>query len=188
MMSLTIPMTRAQAFAAGAALVILVGCSKQAPEPEKGGVVARVNNVSLSEHEFKRLLQERSTTGESPANPEAVLQEWVDREVLVQNALKAGIKEDPKVQEQIRDLLIAEYKQRQLVPQFEAVTVTEEEVKTTYEEEKNQHITPERVRLARVQASAHWPPPSLRTRRPATGAATSAGWSGSVFPRGWIRL
>lgn len=139
-------MTRALAFAAGAGLMVLAGCSKQAPE--KGLVLAQVGDVSLSDEDFKKLLQERSGPNETPADPEEVLQEWVDREVLVQNAVKAGVKEDPKVQELIRDLLIAEYKQRQLVPKLEAVEVTDEEVGAAYEEEKNQLITPERVRLA----------------------------------------
>ncbi|MEN3941667.1 peptidyl-prolyl cis-trans isomerase [Prosthecobacter sp. SYSU 5D2] len=141
-------MTRVLAFAAGAGLVVLTGCSRQAHE--EGAVLARVGDVSLSDGDFKQLLQlqERIRPNETEADPKAVLQEWVDREVLVQNAVKAGVREDPKVQEMIRDLLIAEYKQRQLVPELEAVTVTEEEIKAAYEEQQNQFIMPERVRLA----------------------------------------
>lgn len=139
-------MTQALVLAAGVGLMVLAGCSRQAPET--GTVLARVGVVALSGQDFDRLLKERASPDGAGVDPKAVLQEWVDREVLVQNAVKAGVKEDPKVQEMIRDVLISEYKQRQLVPRLEAVEVTDEELKAAYEAEKSQLITPERVRLA----------------------------------------
>ncbi len=146
MMRLAFPVQCSFVFAAGALLALPAGCSRQ--QTPSTQVLARVGDMEITVEEFNRHLQERRDRSPVPVDPVALLQELVDREVLAQNARKSGLQDDPEVREKLRDVLIVQLKERQLTPQLEAATISDDEIKAAYEREKEQFTTPERVRLA----------------------------------------
>jgi peptidyl-prolyl cis-trans isomerase C len=128
------------------ALVAALACCSR---PESEDVLARVGDAKITAPEFNRLLQARQALSPVPVKAEALLNEWVEREVLVQNALQEGLQDDSEVHELIRDVLIAKYRERHLDSKIEqSAVISEEELRQAYEEEKPKLITPERVRLA----------------------------------------
>jgi peptidyl-prolyl cis-trans isomerase C len=143
-MRMVIPDSAMRSFAVGAALALLAGCS---PEPSEQ-VLARVGDTEITAQDFTRHLQERQRHSPVPVDTKVLLQELVDREVMVQNAVKDGLRDDPEIQEMIRDVLISQLKERQLAPLLAAAAVSEEEVKARYELDKQKLTVPERVKLA----------------------------------------
>jgi len=121
-----------------------MGCSRQDSAP----VLARVGDTEITTEDFLRYVKEHAGNSLVKMDSKALLQELVDREVMVQNAFKSGLAEDTKVKELIRDVLIAELKKRQLDQQMEAAKISVDELKAAYESEKEKLMKPERLRLA----------------------------------------
>ncbi len=147
------PVLRASvAVAAGtaSALLAITGCSRQ----DDGEVLAVVGDKTITMEEFVRHLDVSRARSSVPVDAEELLRELVEREVLAQNAVNAGLMDDPEVREQMRDVLIAKFKERQLTPQLEEVEVSEEEVEAAYEKEQTGLTRPEQVRLAILYASS----------------------------------
>ncbi len=145
------PVLRAGTLAlAGAALLLSAGCSRETPT----GVLALVGDKAITIDEFTRQLEARRGRSPVPVDAEELLNELVEREVLAQNAVKAGLMDDPEVRERMRDVLIAQFKERQLTPLLETASVSDEEVAAAYQREKAQLTKPEQVRLAILHAQA----------------------------------
>lgn len=135
---------------AAAALLASAGCSRR----DAGQVLAVVGDKEITAEEFARHLEAARARSPAPVKAEELLRELVEREVLAQSAVKAGLMDDPEVREQMRDVLIATLKERRLAPQLEAVTVSEEEVAAAYEREKPSLTRPDQARLAILYASS----------------------------------
>ncbi|NIP95610.1 MAG: hypothetical protein GWO24_20065, partial [Akkermansiaceae bacterium] len=73
----------------------------------------RIRTADL-EHEWKR----RATLGRPLESKEALLDDMVRDEILVQAALRAGLEQDPEVSRAIRALLIGTLKEKELTPQL----------------------------------------------------------------------
>jgi len=150
-----LPRPRSTSAAASCALalglVLATSCSRppadEAHAPEE--VLARVGGVEITAGDLARRAASLAASGRTAADPETLLLEMVEREALAQRAAETGLEEDPEVREMIRDVLISQYKERELAPRLEAAAaVSDEELREAYEESKDELTTPERIRLA----------------------------------------
>jgi peptidyl-prolyl cis-trans isomerase C len=136
-----------------ALLVFLSHCSKQSVE--RADVVARVGEVELTTEEMAQGLAKRAAQSPVPVKAREWLDEWVEREVLVQKATQAGLLEDAEVRERLRDVLIARFKELQIDPLLEAIDISDEEMLAAYEARKERFKIPERIRLAVLFQAVH---------------------------------
>jgi peptidyl-prolyl cis-trans isomerase C len=135
----------ARCLVVGTLLVVGGACSRE----EQVDALARVGEVVITSKDFNLELESRQGRSPVPVNPQALLEEMVEREVLVQNAVKEGLNDDPEVRELVRDVLIAKYRERRLDKQLEkASEVSSDELSEAYKKEKASLLKPERARLA----------------------------------------
>ncbi len=135
---------RVIAVLAGVVLLLGAGCTRRT----SSNVLAVVGDKEITEEDFTRHLEAERARSPVAVDPEVLLQELVEREVLAQKAMQAGLMDDPEVRELMRDVLIAKYKERHLSQELEAVTVSDEEVRAAYDREQDGLTRPEQVRLA----------------------------------------
>lgn len=107
---------------------LAVGCRPSRPEPDAtalvqvGGSIVRVADVRME-------WQRRASRGESP-DPEAVLQDLVERRRLLERARQLGLDQDPEVTRAWENALVAKLKARELEPQLRDAKVTEAEIQS----------------------------------------------------------
>jgi len=70
----------------------LMGCERVSADRAEAQLVARVNGIEISAHQIR--------TGGAPSVAQAV-EKVIDRELLVQKALEAGLERDPRVKDSI---------------------------------------------------------------------------------------
>lgn len=136
---------RARALAAVLLAWVVAGCHQETPHTD---VLARVGDRELRAAEFAQQVKAQQAKSPLPVNQRLMLDEWVAREVMLQAARKSGLAEDPEVQDILANILIGKLKERNLSAQLEAAAVSDEEVKTAYENERGQLMAPERARIA----------------------------------------
>ena len=126
------------------AALLVAGCKK----PIADHVLAKVGDREIQVEELAARMRTMQPGSPVPLDPRRMLDEMIEREILMQSARQAGLESDPEVRELIRDVLAAKLKERKLAPQFEAATVSEAEVKAAYETSAAEFTTPEKVHLA----------------------------------------
>ena len=93
---------RAPALAA-LGLALLAGCGPDAPPPASGAVVARVGEAALTEADLAEALGAVPVGLDSATAREQVIEQWVQRELLVQEARRRGLDDDPAVRRRLAD-------------------------------------------------------------------------------------
>jgi len=156
-----------------ALVALAAGCSKQEDVP-KAVVVAKVGDTVITKVEFDHRLRERQARSPVPVDPAELLQEMVDREILVQNARKAGLQNDLEVQERVKDVLIAKLKEMRLSAALAEVTVSEAELQAAYDKDKQQFVKPEAVHLAMLHLAGETEEQLGEARRRLEAAAREA--------------
>jgi parvulin-like peptidyl-prolyl isomerase len=137
----------ARSLAAAACVALLAGASagcsrgKQSETPATGGgknrpaagVLAQVNDATLTESDLQRLVPQELREGITGAEIRDVLDRWVSTELLYQKARKDGLDRDAAVtarlHEMERDLLAEETLQRELTSR---VQVSSDELQSYY--------------------------------------------------------
>ncbi len=125
-------------------LCVVPACQKQTDTQ----VLARVGDheirVADFEQERDRRLQEHR-----PLPPNAVLlDEMIQRRVLLMKAERAGLTKDPEVQRTYENILIGKLKSRELEPDLRSVQVSAAEVRARYEQEQGRYQFPAKARVA----------------------------------------
>ncbi len=84
------------------ALVLLsgFGCREKPPPPD---VVARVGQVYLTREELARALQLLPVQMDSTEASQQVIEQWVTNQLLYQEALRRGLRNDPQVQRLLQE-------------------------------------------------------------------------------------
>ena len=119
------------------AFVALVGC-KPASSIDSGNVLAEVNGQPITEQTYRHWWKRNMTSVDDMEARNALLNQLVDRSVLTQKAIANGIDRDPEVIEAFESLLIARFKEKELQPKIEAITVGDDEARVFYEAHKAQ--------------------------------------------------
>ena len=133
--------------ALGAALVLGVGCKAKVTAPD---LLAKVGSREIRVEDFKRELEWRRKNHRPLPDKEALLEEMITRELLVQKARAAGLENDPDVRRSHESLLASKIQEREMTPRLDAVKPAPEEIRGLYEKNLAQYTRPAKARLALV--------------------------------------
>ena len=111
-------------------LLLLAGCSrKPANDPD---LLAKVGSREIRSAEFQDAMKRRAV-GNEPKQKEALLEEMVGFETLVQRAQDLGLDRDPELRRSWENLLVTKLRERQLEPTLTNAVPTREQVRQYYE-------------------------------------------------------
>ena len=131
---------------------------------QKDPVVATVNGRNITKKQFDDYhLQNLKFVGQRKVTKETSLQDLVNRELGIQRAKKTGLDKEPSVVSRQEDILFHAQISKDLENEFQKISITDEDVKKYYEENKEYrtaHIlyrlraepTPEDVKAAYAQS------------------------------------
>ncbi len=125
-------------------LACLAGCKKA----EQSLVLASVGQHQISMDDFRKEIERRQALRQPLPDREALLEEMIAHQALLQRARQAGLEQDPAVQREIQVLLISRLRERHLAARLAAVTVAPEEVKAAYDQDIARYTQPAQIRLA----------------------------------------
>ncbi len=125
------------------------------PEASGGATVARVGDAVLSEAELQDALGGATPGLDSAAARKQITEQWVRRELVVQEALRAGLNDEPDVQRSLRESEQSVLEAAYLSRFFESTPAepTEPEIAAYYEANRDKLTLREpyvRVRLIRM--------------------------------------
>lgn len=121
-----------------------VSCGRQ----ESSEPLARVGEEAITLEDLKAEIAHRREQNRSIPSKEALIEEMVEAEALLQRAREEGLREDPAVRREIRNLLIGALKEKALLPRLKEVEVTDAEVEAEYEASLDLYRKPGMTRLA----------------------------------------
>src|SRR5665647_3189637 len=147
-------------------LITMLGASMIAMSAiaQKDPVVATVNGRNITKKQFDDYhLQNLKFVGQRKVTKETSLQDLVNRELGIQRAKKTGLDKEPSVVSRQEDILFHAQISKDLENEFQKISITDEDVKKYYEENKEYrtaHIlyrlraepTPEDVKAAYAQS------------------------------------
>ena len=125
-------------------LALLVGCSKSEDVQVDSEVITTVGEQTITEGELTYWLARFGMT-DSPANREEVLQRLIQRKAFVQQALDKGLGDDEIVKASHETALIGRLKELLLMPAIAEVEVSQDDLRTAYENQKERFSVPESV-------------------------------------------
>lgn len=130
--------------------LIYPGCGDNEPEPTGEpslGDMVRVGDVVLTRNDFNNLLPADHNAEFNEREKRDYLQRWVEIELLYQEALARGLKEDPRVRERIHKLekeFLADH--LLFLEMRERVRVTDREIEQYFQKHRREYTREYRVR------------------------------------------
>ena len=142
--------------AIGAAVLFLLGgicCDRGgAAKGERGRILARIDEGTVTEEEFKEALalgaEKVPRIYPGIDKPESVLRHLVDEELVYTTALEEGYDKHPQVARLLRQAMVGRYLARNLKPLLEGVEVSDEEISRHYQDNLDLYRTHEMARIA----------------------------------------
>ncbi len=132
--------------ALSAVLGLTAGCKPKATAPVL--VLAKVGSHEIRVEDFNNEVQWRLKNHRPLPGKEALLEEMIARELLVQKARAAGLENDPDVRRSYEGMLVSRIQERELTPRLDAVKPSPEAVHALYEKNLAQYARPAKARLA----------------------------------------
>jgi peptidyl-prolyl cis-trans isomerase C len=123
---------------------LLTSC-RQAPDPK---VLATVGDKKITIEDLRNEVQLRRNARRPVPDKESLLQDMITQEALLRRARQSGIADDPRVQHEIRNLLIGKLHERELTPRLEAVQVNDVDLQKEYDQNLVKYTKPAKARLA----------------------------------------
>jgi len=150
------PLVKYRQFFAGAAFcaAIVVTYSlwpSVESSPSHPDTVAIVEGEQITAAQFK-LAWEKQQAPDTPENRLVLLQKLIERTALTQKATSQGIDQEAALKADWQSLLISHLKEREIHEQIRQIKISEEELKTHYEEIKDQRFS----RPAKRKVAALW--------------------------------
>jgi peptidyl-prolyl cis-trans isomerase C len=136
-------MTRS-AVAALALIVVLSGCSPK----RSGEVLARVGDKVITTEDFKQEVKWRLDHHRPLPEKSVLLEEMIAHELALQKATALGLQKNSDVRRNYEEMLVGELKDRELVPQVQAATVSQQEIEAAYRRDIAKYTQPAKARLA----------------------------------------
>ncbi|MFO7914759.1 MAG: peptidylprolyl isomerase [Candidatus Krumholzibacteriales bacterium] len=130
--------------------LIYLGCGDDQTEPEvepSPGDIVRVGDIVLNRSDLNDLLPANHNAEFNEREKRDYLARWVDIELLYQEAMERGLKEDPRIRERIRKLekeFLADH--LLFLEMRERVRVTDREIEQYFEEHRREYTREYRVR------------------------------------------
>ena len=126
------------------AILALTSCSRKESSP----TLATVGERKITVADFQREVERRVTARRPLPAKEALLQEMVAYEAFLQRAHRARLADDPQIQHEINNLLIAKIQERELAARVAVLSVSAAEVQAEYEQNLAKYTQPAKARLA----------------------------------------
>ncbi|HMP76317.1 MAG TPA: peptidyl-prolyl cis-trans isomerase [Kiritimatiellia bacterium] len=139
-------------------LLLAASCGKKSPAPSVAEPewLARVNGERITEEDVQFEVQRRLASKRPVGDPQAILQELIQRRVMLQEARKSEHLHDPAVQRELENRELGQWLDRTLQVMRDGVRVTDDDLRAHYDSNLAGYTRPEMVRLAvlfrRVQA------------------------------------
>ncbi len=134
--------------ALSAVLGLAAGCKPQATSPVAPIVLAKVGSREIRVEHFNYEVQWRLKNHRPLPDKEALLEEMINRELLVQKARAAGLENDPDFRRSYEGMLASRIQERELTPRLDAVKAPAEAIRALYEKNLAQYTRPAKARLA----------------------------------------
>ena len=132
-----------------AGMVCLSACRRDVVAPEPGPApVATVGTHEIHARDIVAEATWRQESGQPVPDKATLLQEMIAVQALLQRAEAVHLTGEPDVARAMQRLLIGKLKERELVPQLDAVQVSDDEVRASYEQQMVRYTRPAMVRLA----------------------------------------
>lgn len=122
------------------------------PDPD---LLAKVGFREIRKDQFIREAERDRGIRSGNLSKQQLLEKMIDREALLVKALEAGLDKDAEVIRSYHNLLIGKLRQMELDPLINNAAITDEEIRSWYEENKASHTKPGKVRLAMIHMKTH---------------------------------
>ena len=122
------------------------------PDPD---ILASVGFREIRKKQFLKEAERDRGIRSGNLSKQQLLEKMIDREALLVKALEAGLDKDAEVIRSYHNLLIGKLRQRELDPLINNAAITDEEIRSWYEENKASHTKPGKVRLAMIHMKTH---------------------------------
>lgn len=156
LMSTVLPLLRSRCLlaATGVGVALTVG-GCQRPKASSSGppVAARVGESVILVSDVQEEISRRVKRGNLVPAKETLLDDMVQRRLLVDQARQAGLDKDPELMRSWENLLISRYKEEHLRKETRQVSVSEEEIRLRYEGSPDKFRRAAKARLAILQVS-----------------------------------
>jgi parvulin-like peptidyl-prolyl isomerase len=126
------------------AVAVLTSCSKQAPP----NYLAKVGSREIRADDLRSEAERRRNNRKPVPAKDALLDEMVKYETVLERARRMGLHEEPQVRRELNNLLVGKFLERELAPRLNAIEVSAEEIKAEYERNIAKYQQPAKVRLA----------------------------------------
>ena len=127
-------------------LTLTAGCKQKATAPV--GVLAKVGSRTILIEDFNNEVKWRQKNHRPLPDKEALLDEMISRELLLQKARAAGLENDPDVRHSYESLLAGKLRDQVLTPRLDALKVSPEEVQALYEKNRGKNTRTAKAHLA----------------------------------------
>lgn len=142
--------------AGAAALAVITGlasCNRSGTTAPAETVAARIGNETIPVREVEEEIAYRVSRGAIVPPREKLLEDMIERRLLVKRARDAGLDSDPEIRRSLENLLISRYKEDHLRAETAALQVSDEEIAARYQENPDRFRHPAKARLAILQAA-----------------------------------
>ena len=129
------------------ALLLLVSCGKK----ETSSALAKVGAVEITPADLQAEMERRVAARHPVGNAADLLEDMIREEVLVQQAEKAGLADDPELRRTYRQMLIGQLKERQLRADLAELSIDDSEIAAHYTANRERFAIPARIQLAMIQ-------------------------------------
>ncbi|TNE70884.1 hypothetical protein EP331_10535 [bacterium] len=147
-------LNRRTSFLLIALLFISISC-KQVQPTQEGVPAAQVGNAVLFEEEIEKLYPEGYSEEQKEVVRTQVIEQWINQQLLVQEAIRTRISERPEVLKRVQEAqndVLAQAMREIWLSNLDSLKVTKLEAQTFYEKNKEQFVLQERhIRFRHVQ-------------------------------------
>jgi len=129
---------------------LIYGCGSKNSVPEITPEIplAQVNGVSITENDYAFEVRRRQNMGRPLGTPTKIMQDLVQRQVMLQKAEKSEIMQDPAIRRELENRQLGQWLDRSLQVERDQVRVSDDDMRAYYDERKDSFSRPEAARLA----------------------------------------
>lgn len=137
-----------------AGVLLLLGatsCGRKAveqPPAEKADWIARVNGESITEQDVQFEIKRRTDAQRPVGDAQSILQDLIQRKAMLSEARRSGLLQDPAVQRELENRELGQWLDRTLQVERDRVSVSNEEMRAYFDENRESFARPEMTRLA----------------------------------------
>jgi len=133
-----------------AAGVLLSGCGSRDAESGRSreAPLAQVNGTAITEADFEFEVRRRLESGRPLGEPQVILKEIIERQVMLQEAERSDIMQDPAVRRELENKQLGQWLDRSLQVLRDEVRVSDDEMRAYYDARQDEFTRPEMARLA----------------------------------------